>query len=304
MNLSYLKYSTLMVILILFISNCSNIQKSPIELDAVKKASSTHVVNGVWLDVPEGFKKARTYDGFQNKHKNASISVKANLNTMEELRAAFDTERLKRSKTKLLEMRPVVYEGASDAFFSVVHDTRKNTIRYLLAIEKGILTYNVKAFCLAPNKEYHDPIIRAALLSTFIGEYEKKKELFSLAFLSEDGEKMIFTKDEQYPTESLDGSTIIVETNKKFGTQDHSKAIRNQLEEYTATAKCEVGTKQYGDTKNIFGTSFGEEKKAKISLFLDKELNATQVTFYGNQSSNMREFNEFLEKNFFKTVIQ
>ena len=199
-----MKPSILFILLIIIINSCSN--NSPIELSPIRTDDLKHLGKGVYAKIPSNYKRALSFDGYQEESMLSSVSVQVEKAPLWKIRRNFDTDVLKFKKSKLLELRPVKYGTIDSCFFSKVQDFRKNTIRYLLAINDGDKTYLVKAFCPKQLDDKYDDKLREVLFSSYVSRVYQE---FKFAKATKTGEQL-YTKDGQYPTESKDKSEMSV----------------------------------------------------------------------------------------------
>ena len=161
-----------------------------------------HLGHGVYIKVPNGFSRAKSYDGFQIGFPSASISLKITSRSISEIKKAFSEKSLEAQQTKLLELREVKFGEIDSALFSMVLDKRRKTIRYLLAVDDGVDTYHIKAFSFALEQEKYEKQLKYALFSACFGEKLEEKPEFSLAGF--DNDTMLLTRDGKLPTEAED----------------------------------------------------------------------------------------------------
>ncbi len=290
-------------------TSCSpDIKSELIELSPVKFPESQHIGQGVWLIIPSGYGRAESYEGFQANDKSSSISVKIDRHSISEMKKIFDEKKLKRSHVELLELHPVNFGDLQDAFFSVVKDKRKKTIRYLLCVNVNGLTYNIKAFCFAGNYERDDPKLRKALFSSYIGDRIEKKALFEIANFNVNEEKdisMVYTKDGVYPTKSPDSSYIEVKQLESPNSEFDWRVVQEALFSLTGVKTMNIKPYLVGRGVILEGKVIGEKHKAYVALISPdpSKKERTLVKCWGNSESDLSEFKKFVSNNFIKTVI-
>ena len=273
-----------------------------IELNAQRTDKSQHLGDNVWIEVPYGYKRARTYDGFQNG-KRSSISLSVVANSLSETKKNFDPQYLKKKKTVLEELHPVKFGTIDSAFFAVVYDKRKNTVRYLLACNTGLLTYNIKAFCFKPEKHIFDQKIRNALFSASFDEMVEKEELFKLASL-ESLSNVTLTKDGKHPTESTDGSTIEIESMDEIVDNDEIGLMKEALGKLVKKGKNDSPrVEAIANGKFYTQNRIGEEDKAFVALIALTNGQVTIIKCYGNKKASLLEFENYTRDNFLKSTI-
>ena len=291
------------LILLLFISfspfSCSdNYIESHKIMTGDKSENSVHVGLGVWLEIPRGYSKANSYDGYQ-LGSNSSISVKISSNSIEKLRDAYDPVNLEKRNIELIELSPVSYGEKENGLFVVMHDKQKNLIRYLLAIHENGKTYMVKAFTL---KDTYKQKIYDCLKSVYIGEHIEKEEPFKLAKLLT-LEDMILTRDGKYPTESADGSVIEFNTIESLDGVLETGLVKSELQKLTGGEAISVRAERVSNGGYYSGTSIRGDKKAYVALLKIENQGGTLIKCYGNKDCNLDDFDRFLRNKLLKTTI-
>jgi hypothetical protein len=293
-----------MLALSICITSCNNNYiEDRITISPERSEESVHIGKGVWMEIPKGYAKAYSFDGYQTSNMNSSISIKMFPVSIEKLKSGYNPSVLKKKKTVLLELSPVNYGDKENGFLSVVHDKKTNTIRYLLAIRHHDKTYNIKAFCFAETKETYDPKIRRSLLSTYIGSVEESEEPFKLADIKSFDE-LIFTRDGQYPTMSEDNSVIEWKNMESLAKGLESGLVANELQKLTGHKSPAVTLTYLSNGKYYSGTAITEDKKAYVGLTVSENKEGTLVKCYGNKNSSLEEFEKFALRNLVKTTIR
>lgn len=205
-----------MLILCLFILSCKS---EVITINPFKDSLHKHLGKGVWVQVPSEYSKANNYDGYQASGYRSSVSVQIEPVSSKKVRESFDVISLRKKKIILEEFTEVNYGKTDSAFYVVVFDMRKNTYRHMLSIKDYNQTINIKGFCFKQQASYFNPIIKKALLSTYIDtEEEKRKEDFLMADI-ESLNTFLFTKDGKFPTESPDQAIYKTGKYQAIGSQ-------------------------------------------------------------------------------------
>jgi|GEM_PF-1797453 hypothetical protein len=300
-----MKNFALIFSLFFFLTSCTSIETKPMKITPLKNDKSVHVGQGIWMKIPSNYKKAKSYEGFQTADNTSSISVKINLKSMDQVKKIYSSESLSRNKLDLLQLSPVNYDGNENAIFSLVEDTKKKTIKYLLAINDKGTTYNLKAFCFASHKDKYDDIIREALFSSVIGEVKFEEKLFK-PVIDLDSKNIVYTKDGKYPTDSPDQSKIEVENVKTLkgikGIKGVTK-VEKALMEFKTGSGSLVNSKPIGNGELISGRSIGNNGIAYVALISLDGDNGLLVKCSGNAKSKISEFEDFVINNFFKTKL-
>lgn len=296
------KTTFLLILLISILFESCGHEENHIVLTPKKSDKSVHVAKGVWYEVPYGHSRAKSYDGHRTHDRNSSISVKISHSSIEELKKKYNLDFLKKGNIKLLELSTVEFGENKDAFFSVVHDKKRRAIRYLLAVKKGSRTYRIDAYCHQGLKDKHDANLRKSIFSTYIGEYVTKKEMFNLANM--DLNKMIYTKDGKYPTESSDESIIEIEVIEKITKHNESGLISQTLEKITGKRKVCSSIEFLSNGTYFSCSNVANDKKAYVGLLVINGGTKTLIKCYGNKDSKISDFKKFVQDKFMKTVIK
>lgn len=290
--------------LILVFTACE--EEPQLTFNGIKSKTAKHLGEGVWIDVPASYSKAKSYNGFQASGLESSISLQINEATIEDVKRSFDEKLLKRKKTKLITLQVVPFGTQDSAVFSMVHDRRKGTIRYLLSIKQGNMMYGVKAFCYEALKDKYDMRIKRALESVAFGEIIVKKEPFVLAKLVSLNE-FVFTRDGEFPTQSEDGANIVLKIvdakevgNYRFNKTDY---LKEALSEYYKGTISKINIKSVGEGHYISTII----NKPDVKLFGAHISDGKEMSeLYIGKSSTLegvREISEFVRNSNLKTVI-
>lgn len=292
-------------ILILGFMRCEDpVIRNQITLSPQKRSEKSHLGKGVWLNVPKGYKKAKSYDGYQAKGMNSSISVRLHEKTSDELKRSYDSRNLKKRNLKLIELSDVTYGESGKGFLSVVHDKPKNLLRYLLSISYNGATYNITSFCPESRKSSYDPAIRKSLSSVYIGDLVKT-ELFQLATITGPNE-ILYTKDGKYPTESEDGAVAEWTVMKSLDGIYLMGFVEKELKKIAKDARPRTGYHNLENGKFYFskGTSEQENKKVFVALVApNQEEGGVLVKCHGNINASLEEFETYARRQLITTTI-
>jgi len=292
----------LFIVFLLFQTyGCDSYVQSHRIITPEKNANSVHVGQGVWMNIPSPYVRANSYDGFQTPNNSSSISVKISSFTMKELKRQFNFLYLQNKNIDLLEFSTLSFGDNDNAFFAMVHDNNKGTIRYLLAVNDGRRTYNIKAFCFEDIFEHYDSSIKDALFSSFIGETVKEEEVFKLAKIKSN--KTIYTKDGKYPTESVDQSVIEIEEKESVKGIVKKRLLEKELEYLTGSLKHNIQVIEMVGVKYYYGAKKTKEKVAYVGLFALKNGQGIFVKAFGNQQAKLSDFEDFIQKEFLRVYL-
>jgi hypothetical protein len=300
---SFLFRMVVCVLPFLFFASCESYETEQITLEPKKTAEYIHLGKGIWTKYPKGYSKADTYDGYQAPGQASSISIMTNQEPIQSLWEKHNPSDLNQQDVKLLQLSPVKYGVNDNALFSIVHDTRKNTIRYLLAFHENGITYNVKAFCFNQVRSTYEPTIKNTMLSAVLAEVEEKEELFKMATLK-DAQTVVFTRDGKYPTASEDQATIEIKTIKAASLSPGTDEVSAELIRITKDKHDYVEVENLLNGKFFSGTSRGQEKNAFVALLTDTASGgAVRISCYGNKESNLQEFETYVRAKYLKLTI-
>ena len=269
-----------------------------------KRAKSVLVGHGVWMNIPKGYKKAKSYDGYQTNNLTSSISVRMHEKSSEQLKRSYDPKNLRRRNLKLIELSDVTYGETGTGFLSVVHDKRKNIRRYLLSITLNGLTYNISSFCPERDKDGFDPVIRWSLESVYIGDYITS-EVFKLAGIKEEG-IIVYTKDGQFPTKSEDAATIEWKMLKSLDGIFLMGYPEREVKKMIKGARTSTRMENLSNGKYFVSSAQSEEENKKALVVLvapEKDEGGISVKCYGNNKSNLIEFEDYIRKKLITTTV-
>lgn len=252
--------------------------------------------------VPNGYQKARSFDGYQTTNALSSISVTMSMRSLEEIKARITPSALREKKSVLLELSRVNYDGKENGLFSVVHDKMTNTIRYAMAISHNDRVYYIKAFCFDQFEESFDPLIRKSFMSTYIGNREDSMEEFRLAKF-EGRNRSIQTKDGEYPTQSPDAAVIEWTTLDDLTGISETGLVENELQKLTGMERPGVSVIYLENGKYYQGTASTENIKAYVGLLVTEGRKGTLVVCHGNANSSLEEFEKHTYGKLVKTKI-
>ncbi len=277
---------------------------SPLILDGMPKKDAQHLGEGVWIQVPPGYKSAKSYDGFQVSNNASSISLQVNYADLDQVRSSFDKKRLAGKRTKLIVMRPALV-GQDSAIYTEVLDKRKQTKRYTLSIAKGDQIYSVKAFAFETEVPKYEQKIKDAFNSVYFGEVEEEKLLYSLAS-TENDHIYIMTKDGKWPNEEANAPFIETTILEEEINGLESGALMDFLaEKMEAKSDKRAGRMQSEFLNNgRFTTGSIEAGLPKIcgALLTSNEVNVLIIGQSYNQEDFL-EMEEFIRFSLIKTTI-
>lgn len=283
---------------LLFIISCTpDYEINHIELTPEKKENYRHAGQGVYMDVPSFYKKARTYDGFQAGLVNSSISVKLTDMSIEKLRKSFDADLLEKRQSELLELSTVDYGGNTNAFYAVTHVKHRGTVRYLLAIHQDGLTYMIKAFVSANRQGSYERNIKLALFSVYIGEPVVKEEQFKRVTIEGNEIAIYMTRDGKLPTESAD-SAVIKMTDVRIDGVTELTFLKEKIEQFTGGEVYSLGTDFLNNGKYYSARSKSDTTKAYAALVSGSPKQYILVIASGNSLVNLDELEIFVKDQF------
>lgn len=291
-----------MLIIVILASSCSNYKEGRLSISPQKTDQSVHLGRGVWMEVPNGYNKARSFDGYQTPKAHSSISITMSTRSLEQIKAGFAPSALRKKNSVLLELSQVSYEGSENGIFSVVHDKMSNTIRYAMAISYNNRVYYIKAFCFDQFEERFDPLIRKSFMSIFIGSLEESVEVFRLAKF-EGLNRLIQTKDGEYPTQSPDAAVIEWTTMDDLTGISEIGLVGNELQKLTGVESPGVYMIYLENGKYYRGTASTENKKAYVGLLVTEGRKGTLMVCHGNANSSLEEFEKHTYGKLVKTKI-
>ena len=263
---------------------------------------------GVWIDAPYMMRKASSFDGYVAANNHASVSLQVDRANLEDVRKHFEPANLKRQGVKLIEMRDVQYGDSEKGLFTIVHDKRKGTYRYLLSIARESKVYNIKGFCMEPLREKYETPIKMALKSAYFGDEVEQKEPFTTAFVQLP-DSIWLTRDGKWPTEAKDSAVIRAMSIAKGEIQfdDYQHITRFAKEKVLKT--CDL----YIPTASIRPLENGKFVEAQVyqggiamymAMLLDPSLEGDLFICTSKDRRAIVEFRQFINTNFLKASLK
>ena len=272
----------------------------------IKSETAKHLGEGVWINVPPFYKKAKSYDGFQASNYESSISLQINYASIDNVIKSFDKKLLARKRTKLLTLETVKFGEADSAVYAEVYDKRKQTIRYLLSIKKDNKMYGVKAFCQERLKDKYDLMIKRALESVAFAELVQKEEAFVLGKLISLSEWYL-TRDGFYPTASEDEAMIMVraiDINEVGSSREYKMDfLKEEVAKYTSVAIEEIKAENVGDGHYITIMVGKGDKKVFGAYVTDGNEMSNLFIGSSNNLESIIEIGEYVRNQNIKTVL-
>ncbi len=289
-----MKIIHLILLLMVIMSSCNSIRHNEYQVTGTKSQFAKHLGQGVWLTTPPGFKKATSYDGYQAPNGHSSISLKIGNESFEELLENFSERNLDLKKLRLIEKSKVIYADTIPGYYIVVKDLRKRTTKHLLAIRKNNATYTIKAFYFTQLKNQYEKLIKLSLLTSYIGNLEKKKERFQMASLDQSG-NIIYTQDGLFPTKTEDELILKIEKVENFDGIIKEEFIRKRMKQLIGV------TSSYHNIYPIRGgtviTTKGSKQDQKCFILLAHHKNQSDASLYtavGNSKLDLESIENYL----------
>ncbi len=307
-----MKYSLIYFSIVFFVFSCTSVETSPLVLSGKLQEGSKSMSREVKVKVPNWYKKAETYDGFQTQNRNSSISLQVNRTTIEFVNQSFDPARLSKKKVKLLSKRPVDFAGNKKALYTEVLDHRKDTKRYALSIEDNGMVYSIKGFCFQDQLDAYEEDIRTAIFSThFVDKNDLSEtpltELFTLANIDLEAKIALYTRDGKIPdgNESADKIEFMQldHSMKSHSSWEIEKRLRETFKQITGQ-RIESFSVNRLDS-GIYSKAYIKEGEVKfLALYFAKYGNPDQFLLCSSKDeASFQDFDKFIEKEFFTTTI-
>lgn len=273
---------------LLLFSSCTD--STPIILQTEKSPYAKILEYGVSMRPPEKFKKAKSYIGYQAPNQAGSIELVLE-SDYQELVNKYAPETIKRRNGKIDKHQPVIYGDNENAFYIEYYDKPQRRYRQALVIAQNDKVYHIKSFYRGPKVDFQTEEMRRAILSTTIGEFKEGGKPFSKVFLKDlSGDKIIYTRDNKFPTEKADSLVVTVENigNIKDKGIDPKTYIRERLSAFGQNVenilrdplangyilKCTVRS----DTQNVLGILMvAEEENVFIECVGNKKADLKEV---------------------------
>jgi len=281
------------VIFLLLLSSCVN--ESALKLDWQMSDEHDHLGYGFWVKHLYGFKKAKSYEGFQAPGYESSISITKEYQSLDILLEKYGSSFESASGIKLLERREVFIDEQSVGHFIKFQDSRRRiTItRYRLLIEQDGKVYQIKAFYPKLLKEKYEETVSESLLSITHGKEEEKEAEMKFAGISNDTKGIIYTRDGALPTESEDAFTVEAFPIQPPSPDDIEDLLAEHLQELLGEeGKMDRNYAKIGMRDGIIYSKTGhsETQRAFVRIIRDDKQNATVLLkAYGNSKLDIKE---------------
>lgn len=288
--------STISIIILLTLWSCQRYKRDKITIMPTKYETSLHLGYGVWMTVPEEYHQAKSYAGVQTSEANSSIHVELKMVDLDDFKNTFKPAKLARKRTKLIELSKVKFKDNEEAFFSVVEDHRKQTVRYLLAIAKQDTVYAIQAFCYLRELAQFDQKIRKAFYTTFIGNVPDYQNLFDLfGFDGENG--MIYTRNGKDPAETKDQSVVIIYS-LDVVKKSPEELMNAEMFSLSGFSKTPIGKANVENGKFYKSARDTGTKKAMVFFIENENGDRYLISCKGNEFSSLSDFERYVANNF------
>lgn len=267
---------------------------------------STHVVEGLWMNNPSGYKQAKNYHGFQKSNMTSSISVKVVHEPLYIIKNRFNENNQKANKWEIIQMNPVKINNLDSCFYIEYLDKRKQFEKFDLIMrdESNNKTFYITSFKKIGDDSVDGESIKTTVLSSYLGKVIEKEELFKMASFDKEINGVIYTKDGKYPTES-EGNGVM----KVF-----SKTYRNetQIESYVVSIAKKTTGKDYYSKRvqslgngKIFTYEFNtsEKKYMYIIVFFDQK-ESIVLSYNCDSSEDTGDYFDYAQGKLIKMIPQ
>ncbi len=290
---------TLLVGFILLILFTACTDTRPINLQTDKGHFNEDLEYGVSMRPPQNFKKAKSYVGFQAPRQAGSIELVME-DDYQELVNKYSPETMKLRNSKLDKHQPVAYGENENAFYVEYFDKPQKRYRQALVIAQNEKVYHIKSFYRGPLVEFQTQEIRDAILSTHIGEFREGGKPFSNIFLADlNTDKIIYTRDNKYPTEEPDSLVVSVENvdNLKLKGMEPKAYIKKRVAEYGP--KIEYVLRDPLDNGYILKcTNRSDSLNVLGILMVSEEENHMYIECVGNKKVDLKEVGNIMISQF------
>lgn len=316
-----MKYVLFISLALLYIQ-CQN--NSSLELKASKSEKHVLVGQGVYMILPYGYTKARSYEGYQRPDMSASFSVKKSSGSVEESKAFYESDQFKRSNLKLRSLKPVTCDSLT-GFICEYLDKRSKFISQNLIFpnkDGGVLKIN---FLVHHSKEAEYKETSDKLLHSIYIDHDSAQKEFTLedfAFvpvaefvqISDDGyqitsfpdenNEILYTRDGQNPTTAIDSFYGIVKSVRNHRIIDPLTYMQNFK---VADLDCNSQGITVEPVSN--GKILTKKLKCKANyheiklLHMKEESESMMIILRSNNQASIKEGDRFLSKMFIQKGI-
>ncbi|MDA8692462.1 hypothetical protein N9L92_00255 [Saprospiraceae bacterium] len=279
-------------------------EKSEKLIDMTMSPSHQHVGYGYYMNLPDMYEKANSYNGYQVKGYESSISIEDRYDSFEDLIKIYHKNNFRSSDLDLVETRPITGPDGFKGLLVVMKNNRQQRMDIRLFFEDNDKTFEVKAYYLNPLTKKYKTIIRDAILSIARGQEEVQEEEFKLASLVSFSE-VVYTRDGKYPTEEPDGLTIEEKRFEEFKNIKIHYLIDKSKKEIAKDAEDGFISGEELGNGTMYYSRLEANGKVGMVMFITNEKTGEGllVKCYGNYRLNYDIINDILDKRYFTISI-
>jgi len=290
-----MKNTILSVIAILCLGSC--IERTPLQLSAIKDINATVISNGVSVKRALKMERAKSYNGLQAVYEVGSIELRSDQD-YDELVDYYSPEQVDYRNGKLLRHQPVYYDSTTTGLYVEYTDKTYKRRRMALLLKNSDHNYLLKAWHNEKKDSGVSNKFRSTLHSVHIGEYTEYDKPFSKMHLF-DLTAIHRSRDNLFPTEEADSLYIKVSDVPKVKptTSDMQAILAPVISEYTDIPQYT----RYEDMVNgklASVTIDDDNTKAFIMLIAEEVGSGLLVVGYGNEKVSLPEVTSLVKSKF------
>lgn len=269
-------------------------------INPIKGEAYANIGYGVYLPLPPGYKKGKSFQGYQAPNMKGSIEILLEQN-FDDLKNYYSKSAIKSRDGSIKIFQPLIVNGITDAFYVEYHDTPQLRHRYIYVLQKENRVYHIKGFLRLNANEDDKWDMRNSILSSYFDAYQEEETSFSIPHMITLN-SFYFTRDNKFPTEELDSAFFRVTTlqNASF---DYESA-RNFIYKKSALETNQKPPITYENLVNgmLYEASTSDDtKQVYLMLMTSEDSGSAFVEGIGNKQMDMKEFKR-LAKSKFMTV--
>lgn len=267
----------------------SCVDESPLSLtslDEPKTKMQENVSEAVYINVPYGWIRARTYDGFQAPGMEGSVELRQDRRSVAEIAKDYDKLLLSRQGMKLHAFRRLT-GTTREGFYVHLEDGRSNVEREILVFRGMNSTMMLKAFCREGASDATADAMHKAILSVRYDTSaiaKPKEEPFVLASIVKlDPAEIWLTRNGKFPPTTDDQLKIHSLEISDGGIIDLPNEIRDALLVAVGDAGNEIHFE--GLANGRIATSWAEKDGmyAAVLMIANTKKGGTRYTVSANQ---------------------
>lgn len=192
-----------------FLFSCAGIDEEPVTLLWKVGDKHKHIGFSYWVYVPNLYRKADSYKGYQANNYASSIVIEEQYENLDQIIDRYSDENFQKKRFTLFERKLTMYNGETKGLFVKYKFKQDVKTVMILFFEDGGNVYKLESFYLDNLVDTYENEIRRCLLSVVKAEDVQNDNELQVAKILDGFSGLIYSRDGKFPTESPDD--LIVE---------------------------------------------------------------------------------------------